>query len=357
VLATSRNPVAPTALRCGTGCDTPVLRARAGRGPAGLRLLVTTSPPTIVDAAGRQHPGPALRLRRDEHVETLLPMGNEAVALVSADYLTDATPPARVYRLSTDGSVTLLGRADALVQGVGATVWTVSYRRTPGSDTLTQLDRTGRVLARHPVTAGSSVVRATRAGLLVTIPGTAAGSYFGNTVRLALLDPATGRVRRVLSDGVYAVLDATEDRVAWSSARHPWVDVYDLTTGTFTAVLDVPGYHPPNYGRFSPDRRSLALGFSGLPQIGSNPASYGYLQVLNLRSGRVTPLAGLRTPPKNDVQLDWTRDSSTLILGVDHRDRARIAFWSARTSTLTMLPKRIRHSEYDRFTYLALRGQ
>ena len=155
---------------------------------------------------------------------------------------------------------------------------------------------------------------------------------------------------------MFAVLDATGTTVAWSSSTRPLVEVYDLNKGTFENVFNAPGYHPPNYGRFSPDHRSLALGFTGLPQT-VTPASYGYLQVLDLADGRITPINGLRFPPKIDPELDWSHDGGTLILGIDNRNQARIAFWQRQNHLVTVLPRPVAHSEYYRFAYLQLRGK
>lgn len=90
------NPIPPAALRCGLACATVILHGRVGAGPRGLRLLVNTTPLTVLDAAGRRHPGPRLQLRRGERVATLMPMGAETAALVQADEVTGNTPPSRI---------------------------------------------------------------------------------------------------------------------------------------------------------------------------------------------------------------------------------------------------------------------
>lgn len=141
----------------------------------------------------------------------------------------------------------------------------------------------------------------------MTLPGAYDGSYFSQTESVWLLDPATGQLSRGLSDGVFAVLDVTDNFFAQSSARRPLVEIYDFNRGEVTGVVNATGYRPPDYGRFSPDQRTLILGFSGLPQFGTNPASYGYLGALDLPTARITRINGVRTPPKNDPQLDWSR--------------------------------------------------
>lgn len=354
------HPPPPAWLRCGLQCDASVLHASTGRGPRGLRLLLNTTPPTVLDDTGRQRRGPPVPLLRREHIDTLLRMGVDAAVLVQSDYVTEKTPHARIYRIGADGSVALIGRADAIVQGIGATLWTVTYppqSASPGGSepapyTLTEIDRTGRVLARYTEPQNIGVIRATKAGLLVTLPNPSDGSYFRQSESVRLLDPATGKLRHGVSGAVFAVLDVTDDLVAWSSTRSPLVEVYDLSRGAVAGVYNAPGYHPPNYGRFSPDQHTLALGFAGLPQLGSNPASYGYLETLDLTTGRITRINGLRTPPKNNPQLDWTPDSRTLILSVDQRDRAQIALWQQRNRALSVLPNVIDHSEYVRLAYL-----
>lgn len=355
------DPVAPAALQCVQPCDTPILRATAGAGPAGLRLLVNTVPLSILDSTGNRTRGPQVPLRRGEHVRSLMRMGVDAVALVQADFVADATPPGRVYRLGPD-SVALIGRADELVQGVGATVWTVTYPRSPPSPagtapyTLREIDSTGRQLARHTEPPEVRPVRATRAGLLATIsPPMADGSYYGTSEQVVLLNPATGRARRVLSNGAFAVLDATDNRVALSYPRRPLIDVYDLDDGTVTGIRYQPAYRAPTYGRFSPDQRSLVLGFSGLPQLGTTPPSYGYLQVLDLDTGAVTPIDGLRTLPKFDAALDWS-GNGTLLLAVDAGALEHIALWHGEGRPLTVLPRGVAHSPAYQFSYLQLRG-
>ena len=135
---------APASLQCGHNCDTPVLHARAGTGPRGLRLLVNTTPTKVLDGNGKQHPGPRVPVRRGEHIETLLPMGADAAALVQPNLVTASTPRGRVYRLAASGTAVLIGRADALIQGIGATLWALTYPRqttsTPSPYTLTEID-------------------------------------------------------------------------------------------------------------------------------------------------------------------------------------------------------------------------
>lgn len=236
-------------------------------------------------------------------------------------------------------------------------MWTVTYAQVatsgPPPYTLSEPDRNGRVLVRHSEPLDIGVIRATQAGLLVTRPGKAEGrAFFGSTETLALLDPATGQIVRELSDGVFAVLDATDDLVAWSSARGPLVEVYDLHRMTFRGVFHAPGYQGPNYGRFSPDSRALVLGFSGLPQLDTNPETYGYLQVLDLVSSRIMPINGLHTTPKADAQLDWSRDGGTVLLAIDDGDRARVVFWGLRSHAITTLPKAVQRSPETRFLFL-----
>lgn len=356
-LTTPPHPVAPAELRCGQHCDAPILHGRPGTGPVGLRLLIGTAPPTILDAAGHRHRGPRLPLRRGEHIDTLLPMGSDAVALLQPTSVTESTPPGRVYRLGADGSTALLGRADALIRGVGATVWTMTYPRPGGGVsapyTLAELDRTGRVLARHTESPGMDILRATSAGLLVTLPRVSDGSYYGSPQTLAIFNPTTGNIDQTLSDHVFAVLDATDNRVAWTTTVGGFhIAVYDLAGGQGPALFSAPGYHPPDYGRFSPDQRTLALGFSGLPQLGNNPASYGYLQVLDLISGSITPISGLRTSPESYAQLQWTADSRTLVLGLDDHNFTEVAFWTRPSRKLTVLPTTVPHSDNSAFGYL-----
>lgn len=355
------DPVAPRALQCVQPCDTPILRATAGAGPTGLRLLVNTVPLSILDSAGNRTRGPQVPLRRGEHVTSLMRMGVDAVALVQADFVADATPPGRVYRLGPD-SVALIGRADELVQGVGATVWTVTYPRStpspagPAPYTLREIDSTGRQLARQTEPPEVRPVRATRAGLLATIsPSMSDGSYYGTSEQVVLLNPATGRTGRVLSNDAFAVLDATDNRVALSYPRRPLIDVYDLDDGTVTGIRYQPAYRAPTYGRLSPDQRSLVLGFSGLPQLGTTPPSYGYLQVLDLDTGAVTPIDGLRTLPKSDVALDWS-GNGTLLLAVDAGAQTQIALWHGDGRSLTLLPRGVAHSPAYQFSYLQLPG-
>jgi hypothetical protein len=349
-------PIAPAALRCGQHCDRPVLHGRVGNGPPGLNQLVNTVPLTVLDARGRQLPGPRLPLRRGEHVETLLPMGDEAAALVQANYQTDSSPRGRVYRLSPTGTAVQIGRADALIQGVGATVWTITYPResTTAPFTLTEIDPSGRVIVSVSETEGTQVLRATRAGLLATLPARPTDAFLAPTT-LVLLDPATGNVDHVLSSGVLAVLDATDTTIAWSSTRS-LVEVYDFEHDTRPVVFQIPGYLPPNRGRFSPDKHTLALSVGGLPQMGTNPASYGYLQVLDLRTGRTTRIKGLRFPPKIDPQLDWSRDSRVLILGIDSGKQGRVAFWHRHSHVVTVLAAAVPNSDYYGFTYLQRAG-
>lgn len=358
------DPVPPSWLRCGQHCDVPVLHAPAGQGPRGLRLLINTNPATVLDGTGRTHRGPSVPLRRGEHIDTLLPMGAETAALVSADNPTKKSPRPRIYRIGVDGSVALIGRADAIVQGIGATLWTITYppqsaslgSSEPAPYRLTEIDRTGRVLARHAEPENVYIFRATNAGLLAAIATSSDGSYLGQTESVRLLDPATGQLGSQLGDGVFAVLDATDNLVAWSSSRRPVVEIYDLNRGTAVGSFDAPGYHPPDYGRFSPDQRTLVLGFSDLVQLGTNPASYGYLESLDLSTRRITRINGLLTPPKNDPQLDWSHDSRTLILGVDDGKAAHIALWERQRPGLVVLPKVISHSAYTQLTYLPRDG-
>jgi hypothetical protein len=356
-VAPALGPTAPAALRCGQHCDTAVLHGRAGNGPRGMHLLVNTVPLTVLDASGQRHPGPRIPLRHGEHVQTLLPMGDESAALVLADDPTDSSRPGRVYRLAPTGTAVQIGRADDLIQGVGATVWTITYPRQgtgTGPLTLAEIDPSGRVLVSLSESDGTQALRATSAGLLATLPVRSTGEFL-TPMTLVLLDPRTGDVDHVLSSRVVAVLDATDTTVAWSTARSDVV-VYDLEHENRPVVFHAGGFLPPNYGRFSPDRRTLALGVTGLPQIGTNPASFGYLDILDVRNGRTTRIKGLRYPPKIDPQLDWSDDGDVLILGVDNGKRGRIAFWHRQSHLVTVLPEAVPNSDNYRFVYLQLTG-
>lgn len=88
----------------------------------------------------------------------------------------------------------------------------------------------------------------------------------------------------------------------------------------------------------------------------TNPASYGYLRVLDLRTGRITPIGGLRFPPKINPQLDWSHDGADLILGMDNGKQGRVAFWHRQSHVVTVLAAAVPNSNYYGFGYLQLAG-
>jgi hypothetical protein len=312
----------------------PTLDGDRAAGPTGLRVLVSGADPQLMDAAtgaGRSVPG--LRLGPGERARLLaVPAGT--VATVTGP------GPTRAALLPASGPMVPLGVGVAVLPArTGTDLWVAG----PGPGAAADGGTTGtagaartrvRLVSRTGATRRSFVVpgqltplRDTAAGLLVTSVGDG---------RLAVLDPATGQPRARLAAGVLVVAvgpTAVAHVRAGCADRCPLV-VTPLAGGPDRAYGIPAG--TPGGGAFSPDGRWLALAVPGQYRNGRLTVVPGGARVLDLRSGAVTEVPGVRTGAEREPDVSWFGDA--LVLAVWSSERGRLAVWTpARPGPLSVL--------------------
>lgn len=303
-----------------------------GPGPAGARLVVGGARPGVVDAAtGRLTPLPALGLRAGENA--WVRRGPGFTVVLSGWGSRPA--PAAVLVPDAGARVPLGTAVDALPMRDG-TVLTVAC--PPGSEASCTVSRRTR-------TGGTLWTRADAdfLGLLADTPaGVVAAAVDGDALRLALVEPRTGRVLRAFGRAA-VVLAVSDRRVAWTpegcTSACP-VLVADLAGGGTRRLPAAAGRAAT--GAFSADSERLAVGFAGLHAEDPDRARArdGYAAVIDLGRGGWVRAPGLTTGPKSSPVPRWVGDRLLLAVA-DGKGAGRIASWSPGEPRLTLLPVRL----------------
>lgn len=299
--------------------------------PPDVRLLVGGTHPTAIGASDVVLD--RLRLH-DEAVGALVPVRGGVVARIDPHRFTAPSANSRVVFVHGD-RVTPLGRADDVIAGRrGDRVYLQSYgphEAAPG--TLTERDLDGRVLARRAVRQPMWVQADTDAGLLVHV----LARRPGDAETVALADPRTLRVRRDLGPAGYVV--ATRGQLAaWVLPACCGLRIADLATGRTRTVSRARDF-VVGTAAFSPDRRRLAVAYLGRHPQQLGGAAPGFVEVLDLASGRHTRVPGVETAIKQYADLSWTPDGRWLALGVGlvNADMRRIGVWPATGGRVRLL--------------------
>jgi hypothetical protein len=284
--------------------ELPGLDGEPATAPEGLRLLVDGRHPQVLDArTGAGAPLPGLSVPDGAQVRLRAVPGGTI-----ADIL-DSTRPSTV--LLTGGAPVTLG--DGGVQAVPA---------ARGTDLLVvQGDAVRRMTRAGPVTRSW-----TSAQPLRLVRDTPAGLVASRSDDLVLLDASTGALRRIVAPRG-TPLATTDAVVAWlpdSCRESCGVVVTELDTGAHQHYGLPPG--TPGEAAFSPDGRWLAVSVPGQYRNGRLAVEAGSVSVVDLRTGAVWPVPGVRTGPERQADVSWS--GPDLVLGVWTRDRARLALWS-----------------------------
>lgn len=295
--------------------DRAELAGRPGDGPRGLLVLIGGPAARVLDThTGELTAVPGLNPGQDER-SRLRPVPGGVLATLTNDR------GSRVLLLR-DGTATLLGTAVQVVP-------------TRAGDLAVAAQGNGRTTVR--LRAPDGTVRATWGvrGLADPVRDTAGGLLLSRVLRtgsagveLQLVDPRTGAARRTL--GTDRVLLAAGDGLVAHRAADCRLDcpvtVSDAATGKDRVLPAVPG-PPAATGAIGPDGDRLALSFPGDP-LATGRSRPGFVAVQDLADGRVVTVPGVRTPPAQRADVDWSPEGGVLVIAVWWSDRAAIGLWS-----------------------------
>lgn len=294
----------------------PELTGPRGTGPEGLLVLVGGQSAGVLDThTGALTPVPGLQTERGDRAQ-LRPVPSGVLAVLTNDR----------------GSRAVLLRKGAAVP-LGTDVRVVPTRR---GDLALASQRNGQTTVQLRASDGTPRERWTVRGLAAPVRDTVGGllltrllSTGSSGAELLLVDPRTGAERRKLgADRV--LLGATDTLVAHragSCTVNCDVTVSDLATGKDRQLSVVLGA-PAATGAFSPDGDRLALSVPGLRLDGGWVSEPGFVAVQDVADGRTTVVPGVKTPPGQQADVDWSPEGDVLVVAVWWPDRALIGLWS-----------------------------
>jgi hypothetical protein len=284
------------------------LEGRPLAGPTGLRLLVASDPPRLVDVdrgTSRRIGG----LPAGQGPFSVSPLGDGAI--VAADQ--------RVFVLDRrSGKATPVGRGTyAAASRDGRGVWLLEQGRRCRLREVALDGRDRRPSRRVSCTTG--VLAQTPLGLLVW------GGPGGDGGQVALLDPGTGRVEARYPE-VHGVVG---DLILWGGhERHagPFT-LTDRRTGARDPVRRPTPHGQAGLGQASPDGRLLAVEFADVSWSQVN-GQVSDIWLLDLRTRRWRRLPGmpLITAVKS-MSMAWTGDGRLVLAGDFDRFGKALAMW------------------------------
>jgi hypothetical protein len=306
-------------------------------GPGGLRLLAGGGSLTLLDAAtGVRSPVAGVPVPPGWEVTQLLPVAGGTLVVVAPDQSGTEYGVGRVYLLRPRRPPVEVLRADQVVASARpGRVWAFLYSRGPGNDAvLVEATPRGRLLRRRPVPENWQLLADTGTGLLMAAyrqegPG-----------ELTIRDPVSLRVGRSVGP-VTEVVAATPRLAAWTGPS--CAERCDLIVGDprddrrKTFRLDA------NFGVgravFSPDERQLAIAYYGGHGF-DRPATAGFVEVLDLGTGRRTRVPGVATSEKQAADVCWSSDGRWLGIGVRWPEQGyqRLAVWPVSGGPVVELP-------------------
>lgn len=317
----------------------PVLSGVSTAGPIGLRLLAGGPALSLVDAGtGVRSPVASVDVPADHAVAQLEPVGAGTLVVVISTASNDEA--GWVYLELPAGPAVKLLRADRVVPGARpGRFWAYTYSRRQGAkSTLVEATTTGRVLSTRLVPAGWEVEADTGGGLLV------AASPVEGPGELLLVDPTTLLVRRSLGP-VAIVVAASASLVAWTTdpGCHQRCDllVADPALGVRRGYRLATNFAGAN-GAFDPSGRRVAIAYFGRHAV-DGPATSGFVEVLDLATGRRTRVPGVATPQKQAAAVSWFKDGRWLGIAVQWPDEGyqRLAVWPVSGGPVRELPGRL----------------
>jgi hypothetical protein len=349
------SPDRPTATPPGPSPDRPVTRVATfrldgipGTGPPESRVLISAvryaalaGRPSVVTgtgevgpldlgAAGGQ-PGPGEQL-----VARRLP---GATVVFRQDVA--ARPLGAAVRPDRGRAVELGPGLDTVVAARGGG-WLAARTGTddvPGR--LVGVGADGRQRWQRPLARPALLLRDTPYGLLVEVM---ARSVEGEADHgeLLLVDPRTGRPRHRIG-AVDAVLDSTDDRVAWIPyGCLEWPSRCKVAVTELGSRLErtypTPDGRPVAAAAFPPDQTTLAVSFAGRAEFAQQVDPDGYVSVLPLATGVFERMPGLTTAAGLAATVTWIQDG-LLVAGVNVDTNAdRLLSWSPGQPGPVVLP-------------------
>lgn len=336
---TAETPPAPPP-DASAGPLAPELAGVSTPGPPGLRLLAGGDALTVVDAAsGVPSPVAGVAVPPGGAVTELLSLDGGALVVVQPDQSGTESGIGRVYLLRPGRAPAELPRADEVVAGARpGRIWAIVNSRQPGGKTtLVEVTTAGRPLSKRLVPESWQLVADTGGGLLVAVyrqerPG-----------ELMILDPVSLRVRRSMGL-VREVVAAAPGLAAWTGPT--CAERCALIVGNLRDDRRKTFRLDANFGVgravFSPDERQLAIAYYGRAGF-DRPATAGFVEVLDLGTGRRTRVPGVATSEKQAADVCWSSDGRWLGIGVRWPEQGyqRLAVWPVSGGPVVELPGRL----------------
>jgi len=313
----------------------PTLTGVSAGGPSGLRLLVGGGSLSVVEAVTGARSTVGVSVPPGGAVTQLLSVAGGILVVVQQDQPGGDSGPGSVHLLRPGrGPVEVLAADEVVASARPGRFWAFVYPRRQGSKaTFIEATTGGQLLSTRPVPAGWQLLADTGDGLLVAAyrqegPG-----------ELMTVDPVSLRVRRVLEPITY-VAAATPRMAAWTGLG--CTDTCDLVVGdlrdgrrrTFRLAM-----HAGISAVFSPDERQLAIAYFG--QHGDERTRRpGFVEVLDLVTGRRTRVPGVATPEKQAAEVCWSRDGRWLGIAVRWPEEGyqRVGIWPVAGGRVVELP-------------------
>ena len=318
---------------CGSTAFLPLVSAHRLDRRTGARVIVGDRLASVNVDTGAVRP--AAGLARDEYASQIVTTGTGTYALVQPCGQPIGTP-ARVVRVSASGAVQQIARGPYENLVGGDRPWAVWWDEAADGTSVDALD--GSRLRRLPATFGPI---AGWHGYLIgtqSEPGSPLGHIRG-------LDPRTGAVR--LDLGPATAVTVGHGVVVWNDASCPGcrLHVFDLATGRRTVVRSAQHLLPSVWGGVvSPDGHVLAVVRESAtpgPYEMEHPSNPNEIITVDLTTGTVTRVPGLRLWAKSMPGLDFSADSRWLLISVDEGTGTRLLLWHEGLGAVRQSPARL----------------
>lgn len=119
----------------------------------------------------------------------------------------------------------------------------------------------------------------------------------------------------------------------------------DLATET-TRQYTLHNRRSPSFanGALSPDGEHLALAYAGTHPTTAEPARLGLVLIIDLGTGEIDRIEGIKTGAKHVASLAWTPDGGALAMSLRWRGHTHLAVYDPESRQLTRLPVRLKPS-------------
>ena len=324
----------------GLSCDrcSAVLAAPPGRPASDATLVLAGSrQPLLIDARTATTVGSRrVPVGRAERITDVVSAGTGLIVQVGPKS-SEQDPPRRVYDVPVAGPARFIGRADFLIPGAAGVCWLQTFPRFGnGPSRLVAVGPDGRSHGgRLAVPSTADVVVGVPGGVLTESLAKQPDAPDPIERPLHIEMRSVSERARILDRAGWSVLAAHDGLVAWSRADGSISTETLKSAGQmrrYAAPADPRTTPPADVGAFSPDDRQLAVAVPGLPagmRAATNLGSYGYIEVINLSTGTVHRIGGIKIPPKMVPALGWL-DSRTLLMELHVGRGIRLAGWDSR---------------------------